>query len=133
MMAVTFAREVGIDVEAVRALDDLEGLVGKCFSAVERTQYATIPEPSRLVTFLETWTRKEAFLKALGEGLSRPLDSFDVTLGPGVPPRILRVVGEPGMAGRYSLRSLRPAAGFVGALAVEGTEAKIRLRGWVSP
>jgi 4'-phosphopantetheinyl transferase len=133
VVAVALAREVGIDIEAVRPLDDLESLVGTCFSAVERTQFAALPEPSRLLAFFEAWTRKEAFLKALGEGLSRPLDSFDVTLRPGDPPRILRVEGEPGLAERYSLRELRPAAGFVGALAVEGTEARVRLRGWVSP
>jgi 4'-phosphopantetheinyl transferase len=131
MVAVTFAREVGIDVEALRPIPDLDVLATKCFSAAERAQFASIPEPSRLEAFLEGWTRKEAFLKALGEGLLRPLDSFDVTLRPGDPPRILWAADDPGMAARYSLRSLRPAPGFVGALAVEGREPRVRLRGRV--
>jgi 4'-phosphopantetheinyl transferase len=133
VLAVTLARQVGIDVEAVRPLADLEDLVATCLSPSERTRFEALPELSRLPAFYEAWTRKEALLKALGEGLSRPLDSFDVTLGPGEPAGILSVVGAPASAELYALRALRPAEGFVGALAVGGTEARVRLRGRVSP
>jgi 4'-phosphopantetheinyl transferase len=133
LVAVAWGREVGIDVEAVRPLDDLEGLVSRCLSDSERAAYAELPEPARLSAFYQAWVRKEAFLKALGTGLSRPLDSFDVTLRPGDPPRVVRVGGEPSLAGRYTLHALSPAPGFAGALAVEGTEAGLRLRGWVTP
>ena len=62
---------------------------------------------------------KEAFVKAIGEGLSHPLDAFDVTLGADEPPRLLRLASAPGDLGRWSLYALEPSEGYAAALAVE--------------
>ena len=129
LVAVTRGREVGVDVEAVRAAEDLDDLGASCFSPTERRALAAVPEASRLEAFFDGWTRKEAFVKMLGDGLSRPLDSFDVTLTPGEPARILRVEG--GRAGDWSLRSIEVGPGHRGALAIEGPATEIRVRDWV--
>lgn len=128
LVAVAWAREVGVDVEAVRVLEDLDDLAASCFSASERGALDAVPEASRLECFFDGWTRKEAFLKLLGDGLSRPLDSFDVTLTPGEPVRLLRVEG--GRAGDWTLHSIDVGPGFRAALAVEGQARTIRLLDW---
>jgi 4'-phosphopantetheinyl transferase len=66
--------------------------------------------------FFNCWTRKEAFLKALGDGLHYPLDAFEVSLAPGEPARILRVAETPGEDCGWCLESFIPAPGYVGAL-----------------
>lgn len=130
LVAVSAAREVGVDIEEVREVGDLENLARTSFSAVEQEALAAVPARHRQRAFFAGWTRKEAFLKALGEGLSRPLDSFDVTLTPGEPVRLLRVHGAPRAPARYELRALRPAPGYIGALAIEGPDVTIRYRNW---
>lgn len=113
------AAEVGIDVEAVRELDDADAVAERCFSPVEYDVYRGLPERERPQGFFNCWTRKEAFIKALGSGLSHPLDSFDVSLAPGEPARILRAGGVPGERCGWTLRSFVPGPGFVGAVAVQ--------------
>ncbi|HXY20397.1 MAG TPA: 4'-phosphopantetheinyl transferase superfamily protein [Gemmatimonadales bacterium] len=130
LVAVSRDREVGIDVERIREIGSLRALADACFSPAERAALAAIAGPLRLQAAFAGWTRKEAFLKALGEGLAMPLDSFDVTLVPGEPPRLLRVEDAPDAPGRYTLRAVQPAPGYVGALAVEGRATAVRSRPW---
>jgi len=130
LVAVSPDREVGVDVERVREIGSLRALADNCFSPAERTALDQIAGPRRLQAAFAGWTRKEAFLKALGDGLARPLDSFDVTLVPGEPVRLLRVDDAPEAPGRYTLRAVRPAPGYVGAVAVDGRDAEIRWRPW---
>jgi 4'-phosphopantetheinyl transferase len=126
IVAVSADREVGIDLEQIREIDDPAGLAETCFSAAEAATLAGLPESQRLRAFFAGWTRKEAFLKATGDGLSRSLSSFDVSLPPDEPPRLLHVHGDPRAPERYWLMALEPAAGYVGALAVDGRPATIR-------
>lgn len=131
LVAVTWDREVGIDLEAVRAIDDLDALAATCFSPTERRALAAVPEALRLPAFFDGWTRKEAFLKLLGDGLSRPLDSFDVSLAPGEEPALLRVAGA--SAGEWTLQAIEVGAAYRAALASPGPAPVIRLREWVDP
>jgi 4'-phosphopantetheinyl transferase len=130
LVAVARGREVGVDLEAVRPLGDLAVLAETCFSPMELEALLAVPESGRVHAFYSGWTRKEAVLKALGDGLARPLDSFDVTLAPGEPARLLQVDGDPTASARYELHALEPWPGFVGALAVEGRGGRLRLLDW---
>jgi 4'-phosphopantetheinyl transferase len=112
-------REVGVDIEEVRELSDADDIAMRCFSRRERAAYMHLPVRERPQGFFNCWTRKEAFIKALGEGLSHPLEAFDVSLAPGKPARLLRVGGVPASRCGWTLSSFEPAPGVVGAVAVQ--------------
>ncbi|HEV3003332.1 MAG TPA: 4'-phosphopantetheinyl transferase superfamily protein, partial [Pirellulales bacterium] len=120
LVAVSWSRCLGVDVEQVRELDGYAEIVGRFFSAREREAFAGIADQTKREAFFRGWVRKEAVLKAKGAGMSLPLDSFDVSLSPGEPAKLLHMEGPPGEAERWSLADLDPATGFVAALAVEG-------------
>jgi 4'-phosphopantetheinyl transferase len=125
LLAFARGREVGVDVERERPVPEAEDIARRYFSAWEERELRLLTEGERRAAFFRCWTRKEAFIKATGDGLSRPLDAFDVTLAPGEPARLVRVEGEPEAAFRFWLEDVSPAPGFAGALAVEGREARI--------
>jgi 4'-phosphopantetheinyl transferase len=117
--AFSFGRDVGIDVEAVRTLRDTDALAAQWFSRREYEEYQALDPRQKLLGFFNCWTRKEAFVKALGEGLSRRLDSFDVSLAPGAPAELLRIEPGPGDDRRWHMESFSPARGFVAAVVAE--------------
>jgi 4'-phosphopantetheinyl transferase len=92
------------------------------FSPRESSALRTLPVSLRVEAFFNCWTRKEAYLKARGEGLLAPLDGFDVSLIPGQPAALLS-----GSYGRWSLYALTPAPGYAAAVAVEGCSCDLRL------
>lgn len=114
--AFSQGREVGIDVEAIREVRDADAIVSHFFSRSEQVAYLALDPGEKMLGFFNCWTRKEAFLKALGHGLSHPLDCFDVSLAPGDPARILRVKDTPGCDAGWSLDSFTPSPGFVAAV-----------------
>ena len=83
--------------------------------------------------FFLCWTRKEAYIKARGEGLSLPLDQFDVSLVPGEPAALLSTHRNPHEAFRWSLQELTPAPGYAAALAVEGHGWHLACWQWPDP
>lgn len=130
LIATSVARELGIDVEYCRPLDDLMLLAEGCFSAQENAVLRALPEDQRMAGFFNCWTRKEAFIKALGAGLSYPLDRFDVSLKPGEPAKLLRVEGDTFALGEWTLVSFEPAQHYTAAMAIRGQISSIRLREW---
>jgi len=120
--AFSSGREIGIDIEAIRAIDGADDIPARCFSPRENAAYRALDPRDRPLGFVNCWTRKEAFLKALGDGLSYPLDRFDVSLAPGEPARILRVDNTPGDRCGWRMESFSPAPGFVAAAVVSETE-----------
>jgi 4'-phosphopantetheinyl transferase len=126
LVGVTRGREIGVDLEYVRPMPELESLARRFFSEPERVALAALPRPRRLRAFFRCWTRKEAYIKAIGDGLACPLDGFAVSLAPGRYARLLAVEGDPEGPRRWTLCSLAPAAGFLGALAVEGRGFRVR-------
>jgi 4'-phosphopantetheinyl transferase len=123
-------KNVGIDIEHIRPIDDLEQIAERTFSAMENSELKTLPTEKMLEGFFNCWTRKEAYIKAIGDGFSFPLQQFDVSLKPGEPAKILRVYGNAQKAARWCMVELRPAVDYVGALACEGTAAKLSYRNW---
>ncbi|HEX6863098.1 MAG TPA: 4'-phosphopantetheinyl transferase superfamily protein [Thermoanaerobaculia bacterium] len=126
-------REIGVDVEYLRKMPDCEQISERFFSESERKVLRSIPFPAKEEAFFNCWTRKEAYLKAVGEGLAAPLDSFDVTLAPGDPPRMLTLEGDAARAARWFFHHLRPAPDYIGAVAVEGGEWAVRTWGFEEP
>ncbi|MGE0127944.1 MAG: 4'-phosphopantetheinyl transferase superfamily protein [Blastocatellales bacterium] len=126
LCAITFGCEIGVDVEWMRA--DLAGeeTIAKYFSNQEAETIRKLPPELRTQAFFDCWTRKEAFIKAVGEGLSYPLDQFTVTVTPGQPARLLNARGGEQEAGRWSLAPLNCGDGYAAAVAVEGRIQHIR-------
>ena len=112
-------REIGVDAEAVRALDDADEIAARFFSVRENEAYLALESRDRPLGFFSCWTRKEAFVKALGDGLHYPLDRFDVSLAPEEPARILRVEDTPGEQCGWTLHSFTPGPGLAGAVVVQ--------------
>jgi 4'-phosphopantetheinyl transferase len=119
-------REIGVDVEYLRRMPDCEQISERFFSESERAVLRSIPFPAKEEAFFNCWTRKEAYLKAVGEGLAAPLDSFDVTLALDEPPRMLTLEGDPERAARWFFHHLRPAPDYIGAVAIEGGTWEVR-------
>jgi len=117
LCAVAREGALGVDLERVRSLDDALAIAERFFSPAERDALRTLQPPALATAFFTAWTRKEAFIKALGEGLSYPLADFDVTLLPEEPARLLRVAGDEKAPARWRLTALDPAPGYVAALA----------------
>jgi 4'-phosphopantetheinyl transferase len=112
-------REIGVDVEYLKPMPDCEQIAERFFSESERLVLRGIPAERKEEAFFNCWTRKEAYLKAVGEGLAAPLDSFDVTLAPGEPPRMHTLRGDAAAASRWFFEHLRPAPDYIGAIALE--------------
>lgn len=130
LFAVVPWRRIGIDLEAVRPVPEAESIIESFFSAAERRAFLAVPANARDEAFFACWTRKEAFIKALGGGLSIPLDDFDVTFAPGEPARLLALRGLPGPAEAWTLREVDAGPGWAGALAVEGGDFTVRCFDW---
>ena len=109
---------VGVDVETIRVIEDADRIASFAFSEAEYRTYKRLPVREKPIGFLHCWTRKEAFVKATGLGLSHPLHTFDVSLVPGEPPRLLRLGTTIG-TDHWWMHSFFPAPGFVAALAAK--------------
>jgi 4'-phosphopantetheinyl transferase len=123
-------REVGVDIEHLRPDVECEELAERFFSTSEREALLRLPPGDRRAAFFNCWTRKEAFIKAVGEGLSFPLDRFDVSLAPGEPASLLSVMGDAEKAARWSLKELAAPEGYAAALVVEGHGWTLRRWRW---
>lgn len=115
-------REIGVDVEFLKPMPDAEEIGERFFSIPEREVLHRVPDGQKEIAFFNAWTRKEAYLKAVGEGLAVALSSFDVTLAPGEPAKMLALNGDRQAAERWFYLHLDPVPRYVGAVAVELAE-----------
>jgi 4'-phosphopantetheinyl transferase len=123
LYAFTDGCDIGVDVEQVRADFTSDDIARRYFSPVEVQSLCGLPNEERVASFFRCWTRKEAYIKAIGLGLSQPLDGFDVTLAPDEPPALLRT--DDGTHERWSMANVEVGSGYAGALVVEGPISKI--------
>ena len=133
LYAVTRNRAIGIDLEDIRVDVECDSIAEHFFSPLERRMLRAVPPAMRPEAFFRCWTRKEAYIKARGEGLSMPLDQFDVSLAPGEPAVLLDARPDSSEHNRWSLQDLDAAAGFAAALAMEGQAGRLRLWQWQGP
>jgi 4'-phosphopantetheinyl transferase len=120
LIAFTRGREIGVDLESDRRTLEMKDVATHFFAPAECAALFALPETVQRQAFFNCWTRKEAYLKARGLGLSRPLDRFQVTLVPGEAVRLLQDDTDPGAEQRWSLAALDGLGGYTAALAVEG-------------
>jgi len=130
LVTVAADRAVGVDVERMRTDVAGEEIASKYFSEREMQELSSLPPAQRTEAFFLCWTRKEAFIKAVGEGVSYPLAQFDVSLTPGARPCLHRVGEDPTEVGRWTLVGLEPGPGYAGALVAAGRPQRIRLWQW---
>ncbi len=118
--------EIGVDIERIRDLSEMDQIAERFFSIRENEVFHVLPKSKRKEAFFNCWTRKEAFIKAVGDGLSWPLDKFDVSLFPGEPARLLRINGNSEETSFWSIQALTPAPNYVAAYAVRGRGFEIK-------
>ena len=126
LYAFSNGREVGVDLEFVREDLEDEKIAERFFSPREIDMLRAVPPELRKQAFFNCWTRKEAYVKAGGEGLSMPLDEFDVSLVPGEPAALLRNHRVPAEVARWTMRSIPMPTGYVAALVVEGEDWQLK-------
>lgn len=130
VVAVNRTLRIGVDVEQVRTVEDIDGLASRFFSEEERSALASLDATERTEAFFRCWTRKEAYVKATGVGVGAALDRFTVSLLPGARPQLLRTHDEPEEAGRWRMEDLPCEAGYIGAVIVEGHDWRLVWRPW---
>lgn len=122
--------EIGVDIERIRDIPEMGEIVERFFSAGEKRVFRALPEAMKRQAFFNCWTRKEAFIKAKGEGLRIGLNEFEVSLAPGEQAAVLTTNGDPQEASRWSLRELDPGFDSVAAVALRGHGCELKCWHW---
>jgi len=126
LVALAMGRAVGVDVERWNPTLAYERLAAICFSAAERVELGTVPPQARERAFHDGWTRKEAYIKALGVGVGNGLDYFDVSLDPTTPARIIDDRRVPNDPRDWRLADVPMGSGYSAAVCAEGSDWSVR-------
>ena len=132
LVGVTRNREIGVDVEQIRPELADEAIGEFFFSPREISKFRALPAATKARAFFQCWTRREAFLKAIGEGFATDQRDFDVSFVPGEPPALLRIGDDPSAAKGWSLYSLEPAPDYVAAVAVKDVNLTFQTSRWTN-
>jgi len=124
-------RKIGVDIEVFRYDVDTEGIPLRFFSEFEQRALAGLHGQEKIQGFFNCWTRKEAYVKAVGQGLSLPLRDFDVSLLPGEPARIVATRPDPKIASQWSIEPFYLNEQCAAAVVVEGRIAALQVRQFV--
>ena len=123
-------REIGVDIERIRPEAAHDGVAERFFSPNEIHVLRSLPIHAQPQGFFNCWTRKEAYIKARGEGLSIPLNQFDVSLIPGQPAELLESRIDPKDTTKWTLQALPMGTQYAAALAVEGSDWDLKCWDW---
>lgn len=118
-------RPLGIDIEYHRELE-FQNIVRDLFASAEKVSWNDLDPAEHSTAFFSAWTRKEAYVKAIGLGLIKPLDSFAVSIGNASEPELLWCAENFNSRKQWSIIDLKPAPGYFGALAIESIEKKVQ-------
>lgn len=130
LVAVTRIGVIGVDVECIRTIKEMDRLVVRFFSERETELFGKVRPDEKPAAFFNLWTRKEALLKATGEGITRSLSLVEVGFLPGERARVLAIAGDASKAAQWTLRELTPGPGFVGAVAVKAQDVNVQCGRW---
>lgn len=130
LLAVTQAGPVGVDVEQIRCLPDFDELVARFFSPRESNAFQRLTGPEKTVAFFNLWTRKEAWLKATGQGIGHLLNRVEVSFLRNEPARFLSLPQIAPSQASWAVHELRPAAGFAAALAIAAEDVRLHCWQW---
>jgi 4'-phosphopantetheinyl transferase len=128
LFAFTRIGDIGVDLEYIRPEFTGDEIATRFFSAYEISQLNELSAGLRVEGFFNCWTRKEAFIKATGIGLSLSLNQFDVSLGPTEEPKLLKTRWDQNEAARWSLKALEVGSDYIAALAVAGHNWQLSYR-----
>jgi 4'-phosphopantetheinyl transferase len=130
VVALARRRPIGVDVERMRKDMAQAEIARRFFSPRECAALARLAPEMQCEAFFACWTRKEAYLKARGDGLSLPLDTFDVAFIPGELPRLIETRHDPAEVRRWTLRAFDPGYGCMAAVAAEGSDWTLQCWDW---
>ena len=130
LVAIARKREIGVDVELIQAGLPIFEIANVSFSERELAELQSLPEAHQAAGFYNCWTRKEAYVKARGEGFSFPLKQFDVSLTPGAAAKLLAVRGSNTEVDRWTMQDVSAGDGYVAALIFDGPVATVICEDW---
>jgi len=132
LYAFTRDQELGVDVEHIRDIPEMEQIAERFFSPKENAAFRTLRERTKKEAFFNCWTRKEALLKAKGQGLALGLDQCEVSLGLGERAALIRT-NNPQETAHWLLQKLNPGSRFIAALAVQERGWQLQCLQWEEP
>ncbi|MBI4649872.1 4'-phosphopantetheinyl transferase superfamily protein [Candidatus Desantisbacteria bacterium] len=127
LYAVAYGREVGVDIEYIRPFENAEEIVERFFSEQEKVEFRNLPSQLKNNTFFIWWTRKEAYAKAIGLGMSVPFDNFSVSSISDEPFTPIRCED----ATRWIIKDVKVDSKYVAAVAAEGSKMNLYFWRWV--
>ena len=131
LIGVTLSADIGVDIERLDVKRDYDGLARECFSEREMAVYCACNDGQKAATFIKAWTQKEAFVKAIGRGITYPLRDVEVSVEAGEPGRLIGLGQNPGHVSDWSLTGFEPAEEHLAAVAV--SRPSIRLAYFAGP
>ena len=126
LYAVTRHCELGVDIEKVRSLWDMRQIADQFFCRQEAHELLSLPAAERNSAFFSCWSRKEAYIKAVGDGLSMPLNRFRVTLKPNDPVEVVHIGDDRQVAREWTLQNIAIVPGYAAALAYHDARRSVR-------
>ena len=130
LFAISPAAEVGVDVERTARFANIDAIADRVFSERELSDYRAQEGEDRRIAFFNAWTRKEAFIKATGEGMTRALKGFDVAVLPSDFVCVRAIEGSSAAAACWSLHAFEPRTGYAAAVAVAAAGVELRVMEW---
>lgn len=130
LLGVVLHSSIGVDIEFINQKITCVEIASRFFSFREANTLRSFPQSEQPAAFYSCWTRKEAYIKAIGSGMALALDSFEVGFGPGVPAALIRVEGKPQEPFRWTIYELGAPRNYAAAMAVQGRGHRLRQMHW---